>query len=250
MRLRKDKRIGKVILVVEGARHEFNLMKKVFVDALGYTQIEKRRGSADFYMRQGDRHSMVAVVNTKTSNISSINDREYLDAIFEELIEKYDFDIDNAAIYYVFDRDPKSNTDPVLIARLIEKLKNSRENDEYMRGGMLILSYPSIEAYEISNFVDGSFEIKAGLGKDAKNYISRAARDIAMNKISEDSIVHAGRELCGFLEKKGIAMDLDDFSHTGRAVFEEEELSFKQEQAFRVLSMFSCVLMDLGVMEG
>lgn len=64
----------------------------------------------------------------------------------------YDFDIDDAAIYYLFDRDPESNVNPDLIKSLIAMLTNSRDNENYMRGGMLILSYPSIEAYEISNF--------------------------------------------------------------------------------------------------
>lgn len=100
MELRKNKRVGKVLLIVEGARHEFNLVKKIFVDILGYTQIENRRRSAKYYVREGDRHSVVAVVNTKTSNISSVDEKEYLDAIFENLIEQYDFDINNAAIYY------------------------------------------------------------------------------------------------------------------------------------------------------
>lgn len=249
MRLRKDKRVGKVLLIVEGGKHEFNLMKKIFVDALGYTQIEKRRGNADFYVREGDRHSVVAIVNTRTSNISSIHDEEYLEVIFEELIEQQDFDIDNAAIYYLFDRDPESNTDISLIARLIKTLKNSRENDNAMRGGMLVLSYPSIEAYEISNFVENSFALRAKLGSEAKEYINKNAGMISMNKVCEDSICHAGAELQRFLGEKKIRMDLDDFSHTNEAVFQEEERFFGQEQAFRLLSMFSCVLIDLGVME-
>lgn len=120
MELMRNKRIGKVILIVEGAKHEFNLIKKIFVDVLGYTQIEKRRGNTKYYKREGDVHSVVAVINTKTSNIASINDEEYLDAIFMELIENHDFDIDNAAIYYLFDRDLKSNTDVSLIIDLIK----------------------------------------------------------------------------------------------------------------------------------
>ncbi len=249
MGLRKDKRVGKVLLIVEGGKHEFNLMKKIFVDALGYTQIEKRRGNADFYVRKGDEHSAVAVVNTRTSNISSINDEEYLEAIFEELIKQQSFDIDNAAIYYLFDRDPESNTDVSLIVRFIKTLKNSRENDKAMRGGMLILSYPAIEAYEISNFVENSFELKAKLGSEAKEYIKNNAGIVSMNKVCEDSILHAGAELQRFLRENEIEIDLDDLSHANEAVFGYEEQCLRQEKVFRILSMFSCVLMDLGVME-
>lgn len=111
-------------------------MKRIFVDIMDYTQIEKRRGGAKYYIKNADKHSVIAVVNTKTPNIESITEKEYLDATFEELIENYDFDINNAAIYYLFDRDPKSNTNGQLIMDLIRTLKNSFENDEHTRGGM------------------------------------------------------------------------------------------------------------------
>ncbi len=39
MELIKNKRTGKVLLIVEGARYEFNLMKKISVDVLDFTQI-------------------------------------------------------------------------------------------------------------------------------------------------------------------------------------------------------------------
>lgn len=248
MDLIKDKRIGKALLIVEGARHEFTLIKKIFVDVLGYTQIEKRRNNADYYVRERDRHSVVAVVNTKTSNIASINEEEYLDAIFEELIEQHNFDVDNASIYYLFDRDPESNVDVELIDRLINKLKNSRENDENMRGGMLILSYPAVEAYEISNFIDNSFELEARLGSELKKYINKNAKKISMNKINRDSIIHAGGEMLTYLKKRGIIIDLDDFSETNREVFMDEEQYFDENCTYRILSMLSCVLMDLGIL--
>lgn len=248
MKLRKNKRVGKVLLIVEGARHEFNLVKKIFVDILGYTQIENRRRNAKYYVREGDRHSVVVVVNTKTSNISSVDEKEYLDAIFENLIEKYDFDINNAAIYYLFDRDPESNTDIQFIFNLIGKLKNSRENDDNMRGGMLLLSYPAIEAYEISNFVDRSFGMQARLGSELKNYINTNAKIISMNKINEDSIIHAGLELTEFMDELGVKIDLDDFSDTNRAVFIEEERNFRKHNTFKILSLLSCMLMDLGIL--
>lgn len=170
MKLIKNKRIGKVLLIVEGARHEFNLVKKIFVDILGYTQIENRRRSAKYYVREGDRHSVVAVINTKTSNILSVREEEYLDTIFENLIEHYDFDINNAAIYYLFDRDPESNTDTVFIANLIEKLKNSRENDDNMRGGMVTSFQKMMINCTIADFGD-FHEMYQEVPVDALKYI-------------------------------------------------------------------------------
>ena len=44
-----------------------------------------------------------------------------------------DFDVDNAAIYYLFDRDNKSNTDSLFIKNMISRLVNSRDNEGYDR---------------------------------------------------------------------------------------------------------------------
>ncbi|WP_303797281.1 hypothetical protein [Ruminococcus flavefaciens] len=74
----------------------------------------------------------------------------FLDNLFKELIEKYDFDIDNAAIFYIYDRDDRSNTDNAFIENLLSKLGNSRDNPDYGRQGLLLLSYPSIESFTLS----------------------------------------------------------------------------------------------------
>lgn len=248
MELIKNKRVGKVLLIVEGGKHEFNLFKKIFSEVLGFTQIEKRRGNTNYFIREGDRHSVIAVINTKTSNIASINECDYLDAIFEKLIEQYNFDINNAAIYYLFDRDPESNVNIELIYELIHTLKNSRENEDSMQGGMLILSYPAIEAYEISSFINESYKMQEKLGRDLKQYINNNASIIAMNKISGESIVHAAKELEKYLEEQGISLYLDNFTDTSEAVFRRQEKCFKEYNKFNVLSMLSCVLMDLGIL--
>ncbi|MCI8888877.1 MAG: hypothetical protein HFG70_12445 [Hungatella sp.] len=248
MELIKNKKVGKVLLIVEGGKHEFSLMKKIFVDVLGYTQIEQRRGNTKYYMRPGERHSVIAVINTKTSNISSINEEDYLERIFGELLINYDFDIDDAAIYYLFDRDPESNVNPDLIKSLIAMLTNSRDNENYMRGGMLILSYPSIEAYEISNFLDNSSKIEKKLGSEVKAYINENAKIISMNKINENSIIHGVTELITYLKELGMGMDLDKFSSVNKEVFNDEEQYLETNNRFKLLSMFSFVLADLGIL--
>lgn len=249
MRLIKDKRIGKVLFIVEGGQHEFSILKKIFSDILGYKRIEKRRNKATYYVSQHDSHSVVAIINTKTSNIQSVDDEEYLDMIYADLIEKYSFDVTNASVYYIFDRDPESNKNPELIEKLIKKLRNSRENEENMMGGMLILSYPSIEAYEISNFWEGSYYIKAYLGAEVKKLIADNAKKISMNKINENSILHACKELQDFIENNNMNFDIDEFSNVNEKVFEKEE-GFKQKyNSYFLLSMMSWVLMDLGILK-
>lgn len=249
MKLIKNKRIGKILLIVEGGKHEFSLIKKIFSDILGYKRIEKRRDKEVYYESQTDSHSVVAVINTRTSNIGSINEKEYLDEIYEELIEQYSLDVTNAAVYYIFDRDCQSNTDSELILGLLRTLKNSRENEDNMMGGVLILSYPSIEAYEVSNFEDKSFKLCAKLGTDVKEYIDKNAKKIAMNKINEDSIIHACNELGQYIRSEGIEIDLDDFSDANIKIFDKEEKCFDNKNTYFLLSMMSCILLDLGILQ-
>lgn len=249
MELIKNKRVGKILFIVEGGKHEFSLIKKIFGDILGYKRIEKRRNKATYYKSQTDSHSEVAIINTKTSNIGSINEKEYLDAIYAELIEQYSFDVTNAAVYYIFDRDPESNTDSELILNLLKTLRNSRENEDNMMGGMLILNYPSIEAYEVSNFTEKSFKLYAKLGTDVKEYISQNAKSISINKIDENSIIHACLELKKYMQESGVEFNIDNFSDSSISVFKEEEKYFADNNTYFLLSMLSCVLMDLGILQ-
>lgn len=56
----------------------------------------------------------------------------------------------------MFDRDPESNTDSALIENYISVLANPYDNEDGYKAGQMLLSYPSIESYTISNFKDVS----------------------------------------------------------------------------------------------
>lgn len=249
MKLIKNKRVGKILFIVEGSKHEFSLIKKIFEDLLGYQRIEKRRNKATYYKSQTDSHSIVAVINTKTSHIGSINETDYLDNIYAELIERYSFDVTNAAVYYIFDRDSKSNTDPQFILNLLHTLKDSQENENSMMGGILILSYPSIEAYEISHFIDSSYNLCARLGTDAKQIISQNADKIDMNKINEPSILHACDEFKKYISDQGIDFNIDDFSSTNISIFNREENYYEEKNTYFLFSVMSYILLDLGIIQ-
>ena len=110
--LNKQKNIGRVLFIVEGSKSEFVILRKIFCDILQYEYIEKRRNQPDTFQSKNSSFSRVAVINTKESNIRDITENEsYLDDLFDMLITEYNFPVDQAAIYYLFDRDPKSNTD-------------------------------------------------------------------------------------------------------------------------------------------
>lgn len=143
MKINQNKSVGRVLFIVEGGKTEFTLLRRIFCNILGYEYIEKRRDKASFFISRNISTSKIAVINTEESNISDIYDENcYLDRIFEVLIGEYDFPVDKSAIYYLFDRDPKSNLDVSLIKRLISQLGSAYENEGSLRGGLLLLSYP------------------------------------------------------------------------------------------------------------
>ena len=54
MKINREKRIGRVLFVVEGSRTEFVLLRRIFCDILGYSYLEKRRNRPDFFVSAQD----------------------------------------------------------------------------------------------------------------------------------------------------------------------------------------------------
>ena len=199
MKLNKNKSIGRVLFIVEGSRTEFSILRRIFCNILGYSYIEKRRNRPTYFVSIQDRFSQIAVVNTRESNIRDISENEkYLDDVFDVLREQYKFPIDQSAIYYLFDRDPKSNTDPALIEKYILSLANPYDNNDY-KAGQLLLSYPSIESYLVSNFRDAANFLRFSLGTDAKKYIGQNT-DIQCRKIHRCAAVQLHQGADGFIK--------------------------------------------------
>ena len=246
MKLNKDKHIGRVLFIVEGSQMEFSILRQIFCNLLGYSYIERRRNRPDEFTSKQDKYSQVAVINTQESNISDISEETYLEGLFNLLREKYKFPVDQSAIYYLFDRDPKSNTDTALIENYILSLADPYDNDDF-KAGQLLLSYPSIESYIISNFRDTS-ALRFSLGKKAKAYNGNNT-DIQLNKISEETLMCAAGEFLKYLESEGIAWDIDDFSGTSHTVFTRQEADYLAGKGFRVFSMLTLAFLQMGIIE-
>lgn len=246
MKLNKDKHIGRVLFIVEGSQMEFSILRQIFCNLLGYSYIERRRNRPDEFTSKQDKYSQVAVINTQESNISDISEETYLEGLFNLLREKYKFPVDQSAIYYLFDRDPKSNTDTALIENYILSLADPYDNDDF-KAGQLLLSYPSIESYIISNFRDTS-ALRFSLGKEAKAYNGNNT-DIQLNKISEETLMCAAGEFLKYLESEEIAWDIDDFSGASHTVFTKQEADYLAEKGFRVFSMLTLAFLQMGIIE-
>lgn len=154
LELNKDKSIGNVLFIVEGNKTEMDMIGHIFGTLLNY-ECEKldRKGKYYRYQNKTNPYSRVFVINTEKTNISNIRDgQEYLDKIYEEFINEYHFPVDRSAIYYIFDRDSRSNREADVIKELLGELANARDNEESYVQGLLLLSYPAIKTFILSNF--------------------------------------------------------------------------------------------------
>ncbi len=252
MKICFNKNIGTVIYFVEGAGTEFNLLKIIFGKLLHYDYIEKRRNSPAKFINNQCGHSRVYVINTKESNIKDISETAYLDKICEYLINTYGLDMDNAAKFYLFDRDNQSNTDVKRIEWYLSMLTEPYGDDtDFEKGGLLLLSYPSIESFVLSNFRDDTHEYTFKLGKDIKSCIGlpENQKEIQFNKITDKTLLHAENEFMKYLGYIGAEFNLDRLSELNEAVFKEEETYFAANQKYRAFSTLILSLLYLGILE-
>lgn len=109
VRINKEKSIGKVLYIVEGNKTEALILYYIFCKIYDYQFESILRGkSYHKYNSKENIMSQVFVINTEESNIKTIdkdNDNDFLNNLYITLFEQYDFNVDNAAIYYLFDRD-------------------------------------------------------------------------------------------------------------------------------------------------
>ena len=248
MKINKDRSIGRVLYIVEGSKTEFVLLRKIFCNIFGFEYIEKRRNEEDVFYKSNNPLSTVAVINTSQSNIKDISDDKYLADIFEMLINEYHFPVDKASIYYLFDRDPLSNTDVKVIQQYIDTLKNPMDNDNGMKAGLLLLSYPCIESYLISSFQKESYNIQFGIGAKLKKYIGQHS-EIQMNKISAETLRVATEEFLSYLQHIEQEWDVDNFSKTSHIIFDLQEAKYASSGVYDLFSMLTLSFIQLGIIE-
>ena len=253
IKLNKEKNIGKVLFVVEGPKTEKYLLWKIFAQVFDY-QVEAitRDNPYQIYNKKDNPYSKVFVINAEESNIKYIKkDNQFLNNLFKTLIEDYNFDIDNSAIYYLFDRDPESNTNADFIRELLGVMTNPRENDHFYRQGILLLSFPSIESFTLSCFCENSFFVKHHLGSELKGYLDQ--KKINHSRIDDDAIALSVKNLFEAIQQitHKPSFDVDHFKETNIQVFDYEEKAFtlNSESLYNCLSLLAVSLIDLGLIE-
>ncbi len=254
MVINENKNIGTVIFIVEGQHFEFSVIDRIFTKIFHYEYHEKRRGKTKYLNKGHNPLSRVFVLNAENSNLDSINNEKYLDDLYEELSKEFSVNIDDATIFFIFDRDPKSNIknskgySEDKYIKLHNYYSNPWENDNNRIGGQLLLNYPSLESYEISNFIDHSHTLKFGLGNELKQFIALDEnKNIQLNKMSVGTIEHATQEFIDFINETDIMMDIDDLSSVPLDVYNLEEQIYEKESVYRLLSLLTIAFIQLGI---
>ncbi len=129
----------------------------------------------------------------------------------------------------MFDRDYQSNTDVLFINKMISTLGNARDNGGYDRQGLLLLSYPAIESFTLSNFEHHVFRENKETGKELKQYLH--SRHINHQNITEESLMCAVRELWEALQKIGkLKLDLDSVAGQNTEYKKEFDQYFAEQK--------------------
>ena len=261
MTFNKQQNIGNVLFIVEGAKSEFALLKHIFTRILNYSLILNKRHHDNFeqYKSSENKFSTIAVINTKESNIKFAGEGgdQYLDQIYETLINDYDFDVDNASIFYLFDRDHHSNNNPKFIEILISKLKNPLDNNEY-KAGELLLSYPGIETYKLSftknniHLINDSLDNKIIYCNQLKTFVDTEGLG-NIQKVNHENLLNACEEFFTYLSyinsNFDINNDLDDFSPKSLKIFNIQENNLHTKGHYDFFSMLSLAFLQLGIIQ-
>lgn len=250
LKINKEKSIGEIVIVVEGESEEFKLLKHIFTNILDYNYIPLKRNKTirDSFKSKTNKNSTIIVANTSNSNIKSVlNDEEYRIKLYKILSEDYNKSLKNTPIYILWDRDRESN-DKDFVKKTLEKFSNSLDNDNYEMNGILLLSYPCIEIYEISNFNKRLWKNTFTSSKSVKKY--KKELSISIENITERTILLAIENMHRILLELGIKeYDPSNFKNANNKIFTKMEEIYKNNKYIIPLSLISIMLVDLGIIE-
>lgn len=245
-----NKRIGRVLFVVEGNKTEMDIIHRLFCEILGYSFVSKNRELTECkYINEKDPFSVVYVLNSKNSNINSLSDYdELVEQVTEFITANYeqDFAIENASIYYIFDRDYRSNQQEI-VEELMKIFSNSRDAvHDYERQGLLLLSYPCVEAFFMECLMNNYERFSFDVGKKLKPFLER--RKKTTKKLTEENIIIGFRNMIEMLHKVGVdTYDVDNFSSVNRQLYDYQEDYIENNGYYRMISLLTFALVDLGL---
>lgn len=247
LKINKNKSIGEVVIVVEGEKEEFKLLKHIFTKILDYNYVQVRRNKVmkDKFESKNNKNSTIIVDNTSNSNIKTImEDKNYKDKLYNLLKKEYNRSLKNVPIYILWDRDADSNTSDVVLKSL-NTFTSSLDND-YDMNGLLLLSYPCVESFELSNFIKQFWKINFSSAKDAKKKMKEIIPELT--DIDEKSLMLAIENMHRTMYFYGIRKyDPSNFKKENLKIFRKESEEYLNNKYFNALSLIGIMFIDLGI---
>lgn len=109
-----------------------------------------------------------------------------------------------------------------------------------------MLSYPCVESYIASSFMEKSFMEEVATGLELSRFLED--RKINQSRITGQTVLHAVHEMERALAYLGIRnYDVDQFASAHLEVFRCQESRYGEIQAYSLLSLLSIMLIDLGL---
>lgn len=252
LKINKNKKIGTIVIVVEGENDEFRLLKHIFTEILNYNYISMKRNRVmqhEFVSK--DSENTVIVANTKNSSIKTIvDDAEYKDKLYNLLKNDYNKSLKNTNIYIIWDRDKDSSSDAKVqqyYKKAINTFYSSLDND-YEMNGLLLLSYPCHETYNLSNFKKKLHKENFSTSEECKKEFG--ASRFSIKDINEKTLLLAVENMHNSLLNYNIRKyDPSNLQQLNTKVYKKEEEYFKNNGSFNALSLISIMLIDLGIIE-
>ena len=148
--------------------------------------------------------------------------------------------------FSLYDRDYLSYKPNELRGKYVMKYTDPYGNEKGNQG-QLLLSYPAVESYLLSCIQDDVCLQSYFLGKDIKQElvtVGFSEEDIE----SEDYLLHAVAEMDKGLNELGLdTYDLDNLASTLLEVYDYQQMKYKIDKGFSLLSLISMSLLELGV---
>ena len=247
LKINKNKSLGEVVIVVEGESEEFKLLKHIFTQVFDYNYFSIRRNKImrDKFVSKSNKNSSIIIANTSNSNIKSImEDKDYKDKLYELLKNEYNRSLKSVPIYILWDRDIDSNKEEIVLKSL-NTFTSSLDNN-YEMNGLLLLSYPCVEAYEISNFDKQLWKKTFSNSIDAKKQIKTIIPKLI--DINESTLLLAAENMHRTMKKYGIRdYEPSNFQKENIKIFRNETEEYIKNKYFNALSLISVMLIDLGI---
>ena len=247
MKLNPNKRIGRVLYLVEGDVDEVAILERLFNKILKYTTVsfDKRTKKVKCLVNPNDKYSKVFIVPMEYSAITRIETSSvYVDGIYQ-LLKKYDLNKDESAKYLLFDRDEKSNPSDVF-KHLFGVFRNSFDNNLDING-LLLISYPCVQSFICECFGD---ESQFSSSQMMKNY----SYIFNVDNIDKNKIMTAAelmvKNILNIINKTCFDMNcLDDMEETNNSILDYEDNYFKKNNTYKTLSLLLISFIDLGIIE-